>query len=326
MTLNTQEDSVLSQYVPGFRANLNMAPQQTDSRLLGAVESDLSYDTPGEMFNGDDLLATDPEDAQGRVPDTPDKFPQFARRVGFFTPFHDSAWLDNVDKAREMTDPTSPVMSGMMAGRWRKADSGIVAGMLGVAYTKADSSAATGVAPVAVAFPSSQVIASTDVSMSHDGEVVPTGGQQYGMSIGKLIYAKMLLDDSDLEGERYIAVGPQQVADLLRRTPATSSYYAEVKALNAGTITKFLGFNFIQMPRKRFLTSAGHDSAQSIRRIPAWIKPAVIYKARPITNASIRIRTDKSDTPQAFYKAEQGAMRRYDQGVVEIDCYEGAAY
>ena len=79
----TNEDTVLSQYVPGFRANLNLAPQQTDTRLLGRVDGDLTYDTPGQMFNADDVQRTsDPEIIVTRVPDTPDKFPGFTRRVG----------------------------------------------------------------------------------------------------------------------------------------------------------------------------------------------------------------------------------------------------
>ena len=63
----------------------------------------------------------------------------------------------------------------------------------------------------------------------------------------------------------------------------------------------------------------------TVRSLVAWKKQALIYKARPITNASIRIRADKSDTPQAFYKASHGVSRRYDKGVVRIDCLEAIA-
>lgn len=308
------ENSVLSQYVPGFRANLNLSPQQTDTRLVAAVDSDLSYSEAGTMFNADDVGTSDPEDVNTRVADTPDKFLGFTRRVGFFQPFHDAAWLDNVDKARELEDPTNTVMSALMAGRWRKADNGIIAlGLLGPAYTKADENAA----PVPVAFPAAQVIAANDVTMSHDAEIVPTDASDYGLSVGKLIKAGMILDDSDLEGDRYIAVGPQQIADLLRRTPVTSSYYAGVQALVEGKVSEFLGFKFVKLPRKRLPFASG-----TLRQCPAWIKSAVIYRSRPITNASIRIRHDKSDTPQAFYKAEHGAVRRYDTAVVDIRCKE----
>lgn len=311
------ENTELSQYVPGFRANLNLLPQQTDSKLLGAVESDLAYSEPGTGFNADDVGTSDPEDVTTRVPDTPDKFLDKTRRVGFFGTFQDSAWLDNVDKAAELEDPTNPTMKSLMAGRWRKADDGIIAGMYGPAYEKADENSA----PTSVAFPAAQIINANDVLFSHQDEVVPSDASDYGMSIGKMIEAGLKLDDSDLEGERLTAFGPAQIADLLRRVPATSKYYNEVQALASGTIDKMLGFRIIRIPRKRLLLKSG---TTNIRRIPFWIKPAIIYKGRQITEASIRIRHDKSDTPQAFYKAQHGSLRRYDTGFVDVQCKEVA--
>ena len=318
----TNEESVLSQYVPGFRANLNLSPQQTETKLLSAVDGELSYDTPGQMFNADDVGVSDPEDVLSRVPDTPDKFLAMSRRVGIFVPFHDSAWIDNVDKARELTDPTNKTMMALMAGRWRKVDTTIINRALGTAWSKADDTGTL----TQNALPASQIIPANDVSMAHDGEIVPTNASDYGLSVGKVIRAGMLLDDSELEGERHLPLGPQQMADLLRRTPATSTYYADVKALVSGQLTQFLGFTIHRLPRKRFPFVLGHDGVSAVRKIPAWIKPAVVYKGRPITDARIAIRRDKSDTPQAFYKTEHDAVRRYDEAVVEIDCYEGPAY
>ena len=115
----TNEDTVLSQYAQGFKANLNLAPQQKDSRLFGAVDGDMAYDTPGMMFNADDVGVSDPEPIVSRVPNTPDKFLAMTRRVGYFQPFHDAAWCDSLDKAREFTDPTSKYKEALMAGRFR---------------------------------------------------------------------------------------------------------------------------------------------------------------------------------------------------------------
>ncbi len=316
----TNEDTVLSNYVPGFRANLNLAPQQTDTRLLSCVDGDLNYDTPGQMFNADDVQTSDPEDVSTRVPDTPDKFVGMTRRVGYFQPFHDAAWLDNVDKARELVDPTNKVMMALMAGRWRKVDTTILNGALGATYAKLDDVSA----PTPVPFPASQVVGVTDQSYAHDGEKVPTLGNQYGLSVGKILHTGFLLDESELEGERYWAGTSQQKADLLRRTPVTSVYYAEVKALVRGELDTFLGFTFKWLKSSRVPNAGvGHDGTSFIRKNMAWIKDAIVYRGRPITEARIRIRPDKSDTPQAFYKTEHGSCRRYDDAVVEVDCYEG---
>jgi Phage capsid protein len=323
------EDTVLSQYSQGFRANLSLAPQQTDTRLLSAVDGELSYDTPGQMFNADDVQTSDPEDVTTRVPNTPDGFPGFTRRVGVFTPFQDAKWLDNVDKARELEDPTNKVMMAMMAGRWRKVDFNIigtsagVGGLLGLATNMT----VQGSALSTTALPAAQIVASTDVSFAHDAEIVPTDGSQYGMSVGKLLHASEILDESELEGVRHLVLSSQQRTDLMRRTPATSRFYTDVQALVEGKLNYFMGFNIHRL-QKKFLPDAGggHDGASAIRQCVAWIEGAMVYRGRPITDARIRIRPDKSDTPQAFYKAEHGSVRRYDTAVVEIDCYEGAAY
>ena len=315
----TNEDSVLSQYVPGFRANLNLAPQQTDSKLIRAVDADLSHSEPGTMFNADDIGTSDPEDVQTRVPDTPDKFLGFTRRVGMFATFQDSAWLDNVDKAATLEDPTNPTMAALMAGRWRKADDYIInQGMFGSAYTRADENAA----PTPVAFPNAQIVPANLQSVVHQDEEIPAASADYGLSVGKLLRARTILRNSEVEGELYIAVSPDQLEDLLARIPVTSTYYAGASALVEGKVTRFLGFEFIELPEKRLPYSA---AGSGIRRIPAWVKQAVVYKGREITNASIRIRHDKSDTPQAFYKAQHGASRRYDAAVVDIRCKEPAA-
>lgn len=318
------EDTELSQYVPGFRANLNLSPQQTDTRLLATVDSDLAYDTPGQMFNADDVGSSDPEPVTSRVPETPDKFLSKTRRVGFFKGFHDSFWIDNADKARELVDPTSKSMMSLMAGRWREVDKNILAGALGPAYSKTDDTGA----PSSSNLPAAQIIASIDVSYAHDGEVVPTNGSQYGLSVGKIIEAGFLLDESELEGRRHWVGTSKQKADLLRRTPVTSSYYAEVKALVNGALSEFMGFQFhwLKSSRVPALAALGHDGVSAIRQNVAYIEDAIVYRGRPIISARMTERADKSYRVQAYYETEHGTVRRYDTAVVEIDCYEGPAY
>jgi len=308
---NMPEGTVLSQYTPGFRANLQMAPQQTDTRLGFAVEADFNAAGPGTHFNADDVLPTDPEDDDTRVPDTPDKFPEFGRRVGWYKGFRDSAWLDTVDKLNSITDPTSPIMASLTAGRWRKADDNIMNGMLGVAY----ESAGPEEPPTVVAFDTANYQLPADYkARQHQDEEVPASGA-FGMSIGKMIQAQKILDESDLEGERFTAFSPSCVADLLERTPTTSRYYGSVQALVEGKVDTLLGFKIIRVPTKRFLLQSGQTD---IIRVPFWIKPAVIHKAQTITQARVAIRHDKSDTPQAFYRSRHATSRRYDVGVVDV--------
>lgn len=311
--MSTQEQTELSQYVPGFTANLNLAPQQTESKLVGLVESDLSYGTPGEMFNMDDIGETAPEPVQTRVPDTPDKFIGAARRVAIFSEFQDSCWFDNVDKVKEIVDPTSTKMRALMAGLGRYRDAKIMNAMLGNTLIKTDN---TDSSISTLALPAAQTIAVNLQTRVHHDETIPGASADYGLSVSKLITAKMILDESELEGERYVLLSSLQIADLLAITPVTSQYYANVKALVEGKVQNILGFNVVTMASKRMLKTGAN------RRCIAWIKEAVQYRGRTITDASINKRADKSMTPQAFYKASHAAGRRYDTAVVEILCKE----
>ena len=304
---SNDQNEVLARYVPGFKSNLNLMPQQMRSHLMDAVDFDASYSEPGESFNMDDLGQSDPEDVNVRVPDTPDKFVGGRRRVAMFSEFHDSAWLDNVDKAKLLEDPTNLTMSALTAGRWRKVDDKIIAAGLGNAYEKdADTGALE-----AVSLPAGQIIPADYSVYKHDAETVPGSGD-YGVSVGKIIGAGALLDEGEVEGDRFLTLSSDDVASLLTRTPVTSQYYAAVQALVEGKIEEFLGFKIKRLSKKRLL------KASTNRRLLAWVKPAIAYRGRTITNARIAIRNDKSDTPQAFYKTSHAAGRRYDEGVVEI--------
>lgn len=305
--MSNDANTIMARYVPGFRSNLNLSPQQTKSHLIDAVDSDMAYSEPGEGFNLDDVGESEPRDVATRAADTPDKFLGSTRRIANFVEFDDSAWLDNVDKAKLLEDPTNLTMAALMAGKARKHDSKIIAAALGNSFVKETDGSLT-----AVALPASQIVAATSVLRAHQGEVVPTNGDAYGMSLGKLIEANELLDESEIEGERFVAMTSAEIASLLQRTPVTSDDYSEVKALHAGKVDHLLGFTVKRMSKKRMLLSGGQ------RRLIAWVKPALAFRARKVTEARIAIRHDKSDTPQAYYKTSHAAGRRYDEGVVEI--------
>lgn len=315
--MSAAEDSVFSQYVPGFTANLNLYPQQTQTRLLDAVDNDLAYPVPGEMFNADDVLPSDPEAIATRVPVTPDKFPQYARRVGAFVGFNDSAWFPIRDKVRELEDPTSKVMMSLTAGRWRAVDSMILVNALGNAMSKPDNTGTFTTNP----FPSAQIIGEQDQTFKHDAETLPAPGNDYGLSVGKLIEAGKMLDEGELEGERYVAFTARQKADLLRSTPVTSKFYTEMQALNDGKLTEFLGFKLRRVSAK-LVPSFVNTNTNTVRQVMAWVDRAIVYRGRPIVVARIGERQDRGYTPQAYYELEHGCVRHYDVGVVQINCAE----
>lgn len=296
-----------TQYVPGFVANLMLAPQQMNARLVGAVDADLSHTTPGKLFNADDIDSDDGEvEVTSRAPPTPEAYANHTRRVGFLKSFANQRWIESLDKVRMLQDPTNTIMASMMAAKARKTDDRII-----TAFFEDSRNGENG--ETTTAFPSAQIIAVDNREFIHDAEVLPASGN-LPLTIGKLIKAKTMLDQSELEGERYFAAGSVQLGNLLSSMPATSGDYQQVKALVNGQSNQFMGFNFIRTERL--------GVASSIRKCAAWVKPAIQYKERPIENAQLTQRSDRSYRWQAYYEVERGALRRYDTGVVQVLCSE----
>ncbi|HEV2530951.1 phage capsid protein [Phenylobacterium sp.] len=320
-------------YVPGFQANLNLSPQQSRSRLLTCVDSDLGYSTPGQFFNADDVGTSDPADVTTRVPDSPDGFVDVTRRIGTFKGFNDGKFIDNEDLARQLEDPTNLVMQAMMAGLGRKRDTAIISAALGAPLLQDNNQnyvAGTTLATVG------NVIAANDAT-SHENETIAAVGRSggYGLTIGKLIEVKTQLDNSEIDeptpgdkpSDYYFACTANQLQDLLMSVPATSSFYNSVQGLVNGTLSYFMGFNFVRLASNKISNplpkyqGAGAGSATT-RQCLAFHKRALLYRGRPIIQTRITQRADKAYRWYAYYESEHGAVRRYDGGVWEVDCAE----
>lgn len=305
------DNTIPQHYVEGFRANLNMVPQQKTARLLRAVDADMAYAEPGTSFNCDDVGIDTPQRRTTRFGDSPEGVLENIRRGGHFDAYESGKFIDSVDKARFLQDPSNKTMAAMMAGRQRFIDDKIIDTLFGTTY----GADAGGHLTVALTFPSSQNLAANSRANLHAAEanVVAASGD-LGLTIGKLITAGEMLDRSELEGERYFAWGSKQKSQLLASAAATNSDYAAAKALVNGEIDTFMGFTFIRTERLPI--------ASSIRSCAAWIKPAIEYRAREVTTARITERSDKSYNWYAYYAAEHAGARRYDTGVVRVLCAE----
>lgn len=296
-----------SQYVPGFIANLNLAPQQATARLVHCVDADLAYAKEGKLFNADDIGADDDEqDVEERAPVSPESFADHMRRVGFFKAKQKGRFIENLDVARMMQDPTNTIMAGMMATKNRGTDRSIIATLFGASRNGETGETVT-------AFPASQKLTADFRAVLHDAETV-AGSGDLPMTVGKIIRASTMLDQSEIEGKRYIGWTAKQKETLLATTAVTSSDYNQVKALVNGEINTFMGFEFVR--------SEQFPKSGTTRSCAAWIDKAIQHRERQIQNAWIEKRLDRSGRWYAYYEVERGGLRRYDQGVVQIDCYE----
>lgn len=302
------EQTIPNHYVQGFVANLSLVPQQTESRLVSCVTADLGYTGAGKMFNADDIGDDDDEqEVNTRAPDSPESFSEHQRRVGFFKAYQKGRFVDNLDVVRMLQDPTNTVMAGMMATKRRATDDRIIAAF-NADVREGENGENT------VAFPSSQIIAASNRDFLHDAEVVPGSGA-LPLTVGKLIKARTMLDASEVEGQSFFGATAHQLGNLLSSTPATSSDYNTIKALAGGETNSFMGFTFVRTERLKIV-------AANVRGCFAWKKTAMIYKERPIQNAWIKPRLDKSGRLYAYYEVERGAVRHYDKGVIQVNCAE----
>lgn len=299
--------------VDGFRANLNMTPQVTESVYLAHVDADLAYSTPGKLFNVDTIGTSDPKDVDTVVPDSPEGLVDMTRRVGGFKGFHDGKFIESLQKVHQLQDPTSEVMAAMRAGKMRKHDQAIRNAFF-AAVRIGENGENT------LNFPSGKIVGVQSRKFLHaqEGTALPASGD-LPLTIGKLLTARQTIRKTYIQnllpGSRLkIAVRSDDISQLLTTIPATSGDYQTVKRLEQGEITTFMGFDFVIDE-----TPPVKAGVSGVYILPVWMDRAIQFKAREIHMATITPRADKSMRPYAYYESEQGAVRAWDEGVAGIE-------
>ena len=283
--------NISTAFVNQFSANVQMLSQQMGSRLRAAVDV--------ETVNGEKAFFEQVGSAAAvvrttRNADTPLIETPHERRMVTMSDYEYASLIDDQDKVRTLIDPTSSYGQAAAAAMGRAMDDVIISAALGTANTGKDGSTST-------ALPSGQKLA---VAAS-------------GLTIGKLLDAKELLDAADVDPSipRYIVCAPKQISDLLNNTTVTSSDFNTVKALAQGQLSSFCGFEFIVSNR---LNTDGSGDRQVIAFASDGIKLAVGKEP----TAKIDERADKSYSTQVYYCQTLGATRMEEEKVVEIACNE----
>ncbi|CAB4155741.1 hypothetical protein UFOVP672_28 [uncultured Caudovirales phage] len=136
-----------------------------------------------------------------------------------------------------------------------------------------------------------------------------------GLTLAKLVTMNEILNGADLEDDaiRVLVVGQQQISNLLNETKIQSSDYNTIRALVAGQVDSFMGFKFVKNTR---LTKVS-----TTRTCVCWVKGAIkAYKGA--MNHKPSVRNDLSDATQLRSTWDFGAVRVYDEGVIQVDCTE----
>lgn len=289
---------ITTAFVKQFEAGVTTLSQQKGSKLINYVT--VKPNVTGERTFMDQIGATSVVERTSRHGDSPlIQTPHYRRAIDM----REYEWgdlIDKVDTLKALNSFESPYVQNAGYAMGRQIDDTIIDAFFATAYIGKEGTST-------VAFDSNNVVAA-----DYDGDTV-----EEGLTIAKLRAARKILlqNEVDLDMEQpYIAVTATQLDNLLATVEVTSMEFNSVKALVEGSITRFMGFEFVHTER---LDVSGDD-----RLIPVWV-PSAMGLALPMAPTSrIAERADKSFSWYAYYAMSLGASRLEEEKVVKILCDE----
>ncbi len=290
-------------FVQNYRNQLDAAFQQMSSRLRGTVES---VTQNAEYGYYDRLGEATANEITTRHADTPLDDIDHTRRRLQVRGYNNALLFDNQDKLRMLIDPKMKYAEAQAAALGRRMDATII-------------SAASGTAVTGKAGAGTQAFDTTNQRVAVD--YVEGGGPTVtsGLTVAKLRRASFILRREEViqNGQKPVCiVSAQQIQDLLGDVQVTSADYNSVKALVNGDVDTFLGFKFVQTELLT-LTAAG-----GTRTCLAYVPAAIKFGIAQDVNVSIDKRADKNNSIQVYSEATFGAVRMWEEAIVEILCDE----
>ena len=307
--MSNQIDTAL---VQTYRSNIEIQFQQKGSRLRNTVRVE-SQKSEFDFY--DRIGPVDAVEIQSRHSDTPLlETPHTRRRIGM----RDFDWADMIDrpdKIRMLADPTSSYSQNAVYSLGRKLDDIIIEAATGTAYTGKTGTGSTNFSNLAAG-------QSISKSYTESGSSVDSN-----LTIGKLRRARFLLDKNEAidDGDGLTCVvTASQIQALLRTVEATSSDYNTVRALVNGEIDSFMGFNFVRTERLLLnrTDAAGGSAGVATRSVLVYPQSAITLALGTDINVDVGPRRDKRNNTQVYVCASFGAVRMWEEKVIEILCDE----
>lgn len=283
-------------YTKQYASGIYMLTQQKASKFRSRVRigtgdgaKDCYFDRVGEA---------EVEDITTRHPTTPlNEIPHTRRKVSC-TDAHTATLLDHADVLRIANNPQNDYQQAQAFAMGRKIDDRIITAALGTALAGETGS-------TSIAFKDESV------SINGDGTVTTLGtlaavATVADIGLNKILTMLRIFGDEDVDPDmpKYWACTPKDVEDLLNITEIGSADYNTVKALAAGRMEQFAGFNFFQTTR---LTK---DAATSTAyRNIVWAQDGLLYYEAEGITTRIDERSDKSYSTQIYTRNSCGAVR-----------------
>lgn len=284
-------------YAQQFATNIELLLQQEGSRLMGAVDYKTGY--VGKQASPVDQIG--PVAAQKvttRFAPMNRVDAVFDRRWVFPVDYDLPQLIDQFDKLRLLTDPTSSYVRNAMNAMGRAMDAEIIAAFFGDAKTGETAQTTT-------AFPAANQVAVDFGAASN-----------VGLTVAKLKEAKRLLMKANvnLDAEQlFAAITADEHDDLLNEIEVVHKDYTDKPVLAAdGRVRSYLGINFIH-------TELVQSDGSGFKRIPVWCKSGVHLAGWMPVHTEISKRDDLRGTPfQAYALGTFGATRLQEPKVIEI--------
>lgn len=283
---------VTEAFVQQFADNFLHLSQQMTSRFERAVAIESGIKGTSKSINR--LGQRTAQRRTSRHGDTPiNDQPHSTRYVDLFD-WEDGDMLDDQDKIRLMTDPTSEYTRAMVQALSRAKDDVIIQALSGVARSSTGN----------VALPSTQKIA--------------VGGT--GLTKAKMIQARKLFRSNEADEENgqdlFLGYSSTALSDLLSDTTLTNSEVNTVLSLQSGQLRdgKLMGFTMI--PSERFA------KVSTTRYLYAWAKTGVVLGIGEEIKVRIGEDPGKGYNMRPYAKMSLGAVRVEEEKVVEIACVE----
>lgn len=283
--------TITQAFVQQFDTTIRLQAQQKSSRFESRIHD--RGNITGESFTANRLApGEDTPENTVRHGDTVWSDIVHSTRVAIMKDFYQAYPVDRNDEPKLLANPSGPYMDSLLASWNRRKDREIYAALLGSAQTKDGSF---------VALPS--------------GQKIVAGAT--GFTKAKIITAKKIFRANEADGEAdnpqelYMAFNAEMLEDVLADTTLTSADFLAVKMLQDGNLAgKWMGFNWV--PYERLNNVGGTYSAV------AWAKDALHFGTGFFEGKSQR-RGDKKDALQVSAAGSVGAVRVWEDGVVQID-------
>ena len=332
---------ITTAFVKQYEANVRLLLQQMGSRLRDKVI--LSGGKRGEEVYMDAIGSTKAQRVTTRYADSPLIItPHTRRRV---TPI-DFDWgelVDNPDKLRMIIDPTSTYAQNAALAMGREIDDLIIDAAFGtVSMTTTDGSSAT--ASQTFTEDNGKTVAVNHwedlAGINYQGGNAPfhetTGASTYtkptsdsGLTIDKLIKTRTLLAENEADdfdfggagGNLFIACSANQLRKLMNDPRVQSADYSTLRALVAGEVNSFMGFQFIRTEQTK--TSAQGTSrldTNSDEEVLAFHRAGIGLCVWADMVTRIEERADKRFSNYLYMSMTMGAVRLEGKRVVKILC------